>query len=105
MKTYTIVVGKDEGDSFMFDVRASDENEAREIAESLLESAVRMLNNCTLDTTIQGVHTFEIECECGWHGYDDELVCDIIHEEAGRTIWVCPKCGRVPDYGDELFKE
>ena len=95
MRTYTISVGE-KGKEFMFDVLAANEQEARETAGSLLESAVRMLNNCTLDTTISQVYTGEVECECGWHGFDDELVCDVLHEEAGRTVWVCPRCGKIP---------
>lgn len=38
----------------------------------------------------------EITCECGWHGTTDDLLCNVLHEESGRTTWVCPKCGNVP---------
>ena len=46
----------------------------------------------------------KIMCECGWAGHSDDLVCDVLHEEAGRTIWVCPRCGRIDGKGNSTFR-
>lgn len=37
-----------------------------------------------------------IECNnCKTMVDEDELLCDVLHEEAGRTVWRCPECCKI----------
>ena len=42
----------------------------------------------------------ELECRCGWTGYDDGIEDWAVEQERDRVVRCCPDCGEpVPEWG------